>query len=196
MADDHLKLNLDFLDEKTPQSQKTVPAQSSINQSTTTNGPNIKWWKVITALGIPALIFLAIAMLSESSKSPKKSSMTVSENNEVPSTDNFRCSSYHQKKVDVLKPTTVEEASLATEHDTLEKRAQEISNLKDRIDNMKVDENSQAAIDSYNMLVNRHNSLTKSFRRNFAAFQTKANQYDAAIKAYNNYLSTNCERVK
>lgn len=197
-ADKHLNLDLKFLDEKSSGAKKTSSSGNIKTAITGLNGPNIKWWKVITALGVPALIFLAIsiAVQDESSKSPKKPAVMPAENNETPSTDNFRCSSYHQNRVNDLRPNSLDDASLTTEHNRLEARSKTISTLAETIDNTKVNQYSQASLDNYNALVNRHNTLLKSYRRDFAIFQSKIDQYDRAIKTYNTYLETNCERVK
>jgi len=118
---------------------------------------------------------------------------TASPDDEVFNVDQYRCSSYHLKKVNLLKPKGTEKKFL-NEQEVLSRRLTELELLDKKINSSSVNEySSQGKIDNFNKIVNEYNAKLKPFKQDAIRFDSKIDSFNRQSNVYNNYLIINCK---
>lgn len=104
----------------------------------------------------------------------------------------YRCSKNDISKADSMKPNDFMQQQLEAEQKRLENQASQIKALAYKINNADVDQTDQYSIDSYNNLINKHNSKLEKYQRDAKRFDMKVDEYETQIKKYNSFLEANC----
>lgn len=178
----HLKIDLDFLDEKEPDIINIINGSSK--QTPKINNNNFRWKPLLIIVGI--IIFFIWISSSDST--------TTDDTTKNVSVGKYTCTEYHGKQADLLSPKKSEN-EIDNERTSMEKRSDELDRLKNEMGLSGVDENSsQYEINQFNILVDEYNSKLNSFKRDTASFQETIDDYNAKISAYNNYLEKNCSK--
>jgi len=194
--DKKLKVDLDFLDEKS-----SKPKQRVHNESTRPSDASSsrKWnWKTISiVVGIIVVVF----WLGASEDNSPSSTSTPTNNSQVKSISadddsveygEYRCSQHHYDKAVSLSPSKSETA-LNTAQLSMDNRANELERLERNIEYSYVNEYSeQWEIDNYNDEIYTYNSKLASYKRDAAAHDTRIDRFNSQIEVHNKYLAQNC----
>lgn len=195
---DHLNIDLNFLDKKEPVRVAKKPDHETGKASTPTSSPTgAKWnWKNIIIIGC-VVLFFGWAIFSGSSDSSSGSSYTPTTNggsNNLLSEggQTFRCSDSNYDRAMQLRPSTSLGAQLASESDTLDAQIAANKAEKTRIEGMYVDEYDDYAVDSYNARIARYNTERQRLINATDSWESRSEAFDAQIDVYNNFLDSNC----
>ncbi len=198
---DHIDIDLEFLDRKEPLRVAPKPDAYTGNSSGTPVSSGNKYnWKNILIIGGVVLFFVWIiysgdnSSTSTSSTGSSVSTEQVQNNNDTVSVGEYSCSSYNASKADSLKPASFTKQQLDSEQQILDARATSLERSSNDIDSAYVDETSQYSVNSYNRQINEHNAKLEAFKRDSQSYETKLDQYNAQVDSYNNFLQTNCTK--
>jgi len=198
---DHLNIDLDFLDKKEPvrvaKKPDFEPGKTPTSSSSALAPTGAKWnWKNILIIG-SVVLFFGWAIFSDSSDSSSGSSYTptTSENsNNVVSEggQTFRCSDSDYDRAMQLKPSLTLGAQLASESGTLDSQIAASKAEKTDIENTYVDEDNEYEVDAYNEKVDAYNIERQRLITAGDSWDQRHSAFGKQIDAYNNYLDVNC----
>ncbi|MFA5256453.1 MAG: hypothetical protein WC419_07150 [Candidatus Omnitrophota bacterium] len=189
MANNHIDIDLDFLDNTKSTKKDSVSHGSKNHQK---SKPTKKYnWKKILIIGGCILIFIIWVNSSESSTTTTNTNDTT---NKYVSVGNYTCTEYYSTQADLLLPK-INEKEIDSERSSLEDRSNQLDSLKNKMDISGVDENSsQYDINQFNVLVDDYNSKLTLYKKDAESFQSKVDDYNAKIDIYNKYLEKNCNK--
>lgn len=195
---DHLNIDLDFLDKKEPVRVAKKPDPETGKASTPASSPTgAKWnWKNIIIIGC-VVLFFGWAIFSGSSDSSSGSSYTPtpsgSSNNLLSEGgQTFRCSDSNYDRAVQLRPSTSLGAQLADESDRLDAQIAANKAEKADLESTYVDEDDEYEVDAYNERVDDYNSERQRLITAGNSWDQRSAAFDKQIDAYNNFLDTNC----
>lgn len=202
--DDHLNIDLDFLDKKEPVrvAKKTDNGSEEASNSSHVSPSGRRWnWKNILIISGVVLFFGWIIFSDDGSSSGSTNTYTsptqtsnYNSNDDSVMVGEYSCSRYHYNQALALDPDETEQ-QIESAQSALEYRTRRLESLKNEIDNSYVNEySSQWEIDDYNEKVDEYNSLLPAYKRDLANLDSRIDTYNAQIQKHNNYLVANCTK--
>jgi len=210
----HLNFDLGFLDKSDKKgvagyAKSVSRADKSNKNNNILNAFKHNWQKVLI-IGGACLFFIWV--FSSSSGSDNSKTDINSTNSNLPSISQtinytkdeddtvivgeYRCLIYHANKAEELKPSDLVSRQIDSEQQRLDSLAIQIENLADEIQGTYVNEYSQYSVDNYNSMVDTYNIQLEMYQQDADALDRKINQYNISVDKYNNYLETNCTKVR
>jgi len=195
----HLNIDLEFLEGKgTPRDK----ARHDESRSPLFHGRKYNWKNIFLVGGL--ILFFVWVIVSNDG-----ATRTNTDNYEPPivnqpSSDNdamvfgeYRCSKYHYSQAAAINPDKIKQQLLIAAQNELRHRGSELDRLKSEINNTHVnDYSSQYEIDQYNEMVDEYNSKLASYNRDVGNSDSEIDVFNAQVERHNNYLMTNCTKVK
>lgn len=187
MANNHINIDLDFLD-NTKSTKKDSISHESSNHSKPKSTKKYNWRKILVIGGIIVLFLIWV------NSSDSTTTTSTNDSTKNVSVGEYMCTDYHSKQADLLSPKKSEN-EIDNERASIEKKGDDLDNLKNEMDLSGVDENSsQYEINQFNVLVDDYNSKLALYKRDYESFQSKIDDYNVKIDAYNKYLEKNCNK--
>lgn len=130
-----------------------------------------------------------------SSTTPSQSSVPATDDDDTVTEGQYRCSRYIHNKAQELKPSLVKKEDIERQQRIQDTESDNLNLLKTQIDATDIDQYSQISVNEYNAVISDYNSRLEVFRINTNNLQSRIDNYNAEINAYNNYLMSNCKKA-
>lgn len=130
-----------------------------------------------------------------SSTTPPQSSVPATNDDDTIIEGQYRCSRYIHNKAQELKPSLVKKEDIERQQRIQDAESDNLNLLKTQIDATDIDQYSQISVNEYNAVISDYNSRLEVFRINTNNLQSRIDNYNAEINAYNNYLMRNCKKA-
>lgn len=212
MADknEHLKIDLDFLDKK---EAAEIGTPKAIQSDGTTDGSGIRHdstpltqtpistgykynRKNILIVGAIILFFGWAIFSGDNGSSSSVPADTSSSNSENVATGQYMCSRSDHNYADSIDadPNNYQKTALDNRTSAIAIRSNSLDAEKASIQSEYVDETSQYSIDAHNARIDSYNIKLEQYQADVQSLQNAIDSYNAAEKPYNNYLQTHCTR--
>lgn len=130
-----------------------------------------------------------------SSSAPSPRSAPATDDDDTVTEGQYRCSRYIHNKAQELKPSLAEKDDIERQQRIIDAENHYLNLSRTQIDTTDVDQYSQVSINGYNALISDYNSRLERFRINSDHLQSRIDNYNVGITAYNNYLMINCKKA-